>query len=171
MASPIQSFIDNYHELNSFLLSQERISESVELNNHYRKVLLLSCASYYEDQITKIIQEFVKQSSNDERIFDFLNNKAIQRQYHTFFNWKESNINSFLGLFGSEFKKKVSSEIKANEDLQKQVKAFLEIGDERNKMVHENFLEYQLEKTMDEIICLHNEAIKFVEYLQNKFLT
>lgn len=169
MISPIQSFINDYQELYTFLTSQGKISESIEVNDHYRKILLLSCASYYESQITNIIQEFIKKNSTDERVFDFLNNKAIQRQYHTLFNWKETNINSFLGLFGSDFKQRISNEIKASEDLQKQVKAFLEIGNERNKMVHGNFLEYQLEKTIEEISSLHNEATKLIEYIRSIF--
>jgi len=169
MISPIQSFIDDYKELYAFLTSQGKISESVEVNNHYRKILLLSCASFYESEITNIIRGFIKKHSDDDRVFDFLNNKALHRQYHTFFSWSESNINSFLGLFGSDFKQKIAQEIKNNEDLQKQVKAFLEIGNERNKMVHGNFLEYKLDKTIEEISLLHNEAIKLIEYLHSIF--
>ena len=171
MSSSIQIFIDNYYELRSFLLSQNRISDSINLNDNYRKVLLFSCASYYEYLITTILQNFAKHNSSDERIYYFLNNRAIQRQYHTFFRWEQtsSNINHFLGLFGSEFKAKISNEIGKSKELQEQIRAFLAIGNERNKMAHENFCEYKLEKTMDEIISLHNDAIKFVEYLQNIF--
>ncbi|MBE6859303.1 MAG: hypothetical protein E7498_07720 [Ruminococcus sp.] len=167
MLSPIQKFVEDYKELSNFLTSQAKISESIEVNNHYRKILLLSCASFYENQITSIIQEFVKKHSTDDRVFDFMNNKAIQRQYHTFFNWNEKNINSFLGLFGADFKQKIANEIKSNEELQSQVKAFLEIGNERNKMVHGNFLEYKLEKTIDEIFSLHIEASKLIEYIRS----
>lgn len=169
MVSPIQSFIQEYQELYNFLMLQGKISESIEVKNHYRKILLLSCASFYEMQITNLIQEFVKSHSTDERVFDFLNNKAIQRQYHTYFNWKENNINSFLGLFGSEFKAKISSEIKKNDNLQKYVRSFIAIGNERNKMVHENYLEYKLDKTFEEIVDLHNEAYKLIEFLCSCF--
>lgn len=168
MISPIQNLIDDYQELHKFLISEGKISEAVEINNHYRKILLLSCASYYESQIIYIIQEFVKKHSTDERIFVFMNNKAIQRQYHTLFDWESSNINKFLGLFGSEFKCKVSKEINDNK-LQEYVKAFLTIGNERNKMVHENFLEYKMDKTFEEIVELHSKAINFIEYLSKTF--
>lgn len=168
MTSPIQSLIDNYQELHTFLISEEKISESIEINNHYRKILLLSCASYYESQITDIIRKFVKMHSNDEKILIFVDNKAIQRQFHTLFDWESSNINKFLGLFGSEFKRKVSKDITDN-NLQEYIKAFLTIGNERNKMVHDNFLEYKLNKTFEEIVELHNKAIKFIEYLKETF--
>jgi hypothetical protein len=53
--------------------------------------------------------------------------------------------------------------------LSKQISSFLEIGAERNKMVHQNFLEYQLEKTFDEIVKLHKEALNFINYIKSKF--
>jgi hypothetical protein len=36
-------------------------------------------------------------------------------------------------------------------------------------MVHENFMEYRLEKTFEEIATLHNSAIKLIEYLEKEF--
>lgn len=167
--SPIQRFINNYSELYEFLVKQNEISQSIQVNEHYRKILLLSCASYYEKQIIQIIKNFVESKTEDERILSFINNKAINRQYHTYFQWEQTNnINNFLGLFGEEFKKTVSKEIKANEDLSKQIKAFIEIGAERNKMVHQNFLEYKLEKTFDEIVALHKDAICFIDFIKSK---
>lgn len=167
MSSPIQKFIHDYKELNDFLMSKGQFSSSVDVNEHYRKILLLSCASYYETQIIDILKMFVKVNTNDDRIVSFMSNKAIKRQYYTYFNWDQTNnINSFLGLFGDEFKTTISNEIKENSNLSLQVKAFLEIGSERNKMVHQNFLEYKLDKTFDEIVELNNKAQMFIEYIR-----
>ncbi|MDO4719877.1 MAG: HEPN domain-containing protein [Peptostreptococcaceae bacterium] len=99
-----------------------------------------------------------------------IRNKAIKRQYHTYFDWNQTNnINHFLGLFGRDFKNIIAKEIKDNSDLARQVQAFLEIGLERNKMVHQNFLDYNLEKTFDEIRELHEQATSFIEYMENVF--
>ncbi len=170
MSTPIQKLIDNYYELYDLLVKQGEISQSIQVNEHYRKILLLSCASYYEKQITQIIKDFVMLKTEDERIISFVNNKAINRQYHTYFQWDQTNnINQFLGLFGAEFKKTIAEEIKSSDELSKQISSFLEIGAERNKMVHQNFLEYQLEKTFDEIVKLHKEALNFINYIKSKF--
>ena len=142
---------------------------AININEHFRKVLLLSCASYFESQITGTIIEFVESNSRDARICCFLKNKALKRQYHTLFNWEANNINAFLGLFGEDFKDKISKEIKDNSELSQQAKDFLIIGNERNKMVHENFLEYKLDKTFEEIVVLHNSAMKFIEYIKDIF--
>lgn len=170
MSTPIQKFIEDYNDLQKILIGNGEISSSITVNEHYRKIFLLSCASFYETEIIEIIREFVFRNSKDNRVFELLNKKAIQRQYHTYFNWDQTNnINQFLGCFGEEFKIKISSEIKNDENLSQYVKAFLIIGSERNKMVHGNFLEYKLEKTFEEIIQLHNDAKQFIEYLKKVF--
>ena len=74
-----------------------------------------------------------------------------------------------MGLFGENFKKEVSTIISQDEVLKEQMKAFLQLGNERNKMVHENFLVYNLEKTFDEIIQLNEKAEKFVDFLRKEF--
>ena len=170
MGSPIQTLIDDYRDLNNFLMANGQVSESLTVAEHYRKILLLSCASYYETRIVEVIKKFVESKASDERISAFVSNKAISRQYHTYFNWDQtSNINSFLGLFGVDFKDKITAEIKADKDLQEQIKAFLTIGSERNKMVHNNFLECKLDKTFDEIVVLQEKANLFIEYLEKIF--
>ena len=132
--------------------------------------MLFSCASYYETKIVEIIKAFVTSKSCDSRISEFVNNKAIQRQYHTYFDWKQTNnINTFLGMFGQDFKEEVLAEIKASENLAEQIKSFMIIGSERNKMAHGNFLEYKLNKTFDEIVELQEKANHFIEYLESKF--
>ena len=89
MGSPIQTLIDDYRDLNQFLMANGKVSESLTVAEHYRKILLLSCASYYETRIVEIIKAFVTSKSCDSRISEFVNNKAIQRQYHTYFDWKQ----------------------------------------------------------------------------------
>ena len=120
--------------------------------------------------LCRLIKKFVEVKASDDRISAFVSNKAISRQYHTYFNWDQTNnINSFLGLFGADFKDKITSEIKEDKDLQEQIKAFLTIGSERNKMVHNNFLECKLDKTFDEIVALQEKANLFIEYLEKIF--
>jgi len=171
MNSPIQRLVDQYEELYKSLLDKGEVSCAIEVAEHYRKILLLSCASYYECQVISMIQALVKRNSVDRRVFEFLNNKALQRQYHTFFEWKNyniPNINKFLSLFGADFKDEVSKEIKQSDDLKSCVISFLTIGNDRNLIVHENFLEYKLEKTFEEILDLHHKAERFVCFLEKK---
>lgn len=170
MSSPIQTLINDYKDLNQFLMESGQVSQALIVAEHYRKILLLSCASYYETRIVEIIKSFVANKSQDVRIISFINNKAISRQYHTYFDWDSKNVNKFLSLFGPDFADEVSTEIKNDKNLEQQAKAFITIGSERNKMVHNNFLECTLEKTFDEIVDLQNKASLFVEFLESKFI-
>jgi RiboL-PSP-HEPN len=92
-------------------------------------------------------------------------NKAVARQYHTWFNWCDNNANQFFGLFGAEFKAQMSELVKGSEEMQRSVRAFLELGNERNRLVHQDFATFSMEKTLDEIYRLYQSALMFVDAL------
>lgn len=152
-----------------FLQKKEEISLQNFSEDNLKKVLLLASASYFETQIQQIVEEFAnKSSNNNDALVNFLKNKAINRQYHTYFSWDANNANTFLRLFGESFKENFNS----NKDskLENSIKAFLEIGRERNRLVHQNFANYTIEKTSKEIFDLHNSAIFFVEEFKNQIM-
>jgi len=165
----LDNFIKNYEDLKKLLIGSSEISFQSFVEPHLTKTFLLSCASFYENRIQEILKEFMMNSTNDERLISFATNKGIKRQYHQYFEWESNNINNFLGLFGEKFKSDISNEIKQNDDLQKGIKAFLVIGNLRNKIVHGNFLGYSLPNTFDEIAEMNKNAIIFLTFLQEKF--
>lgn len=165
----IETFSEQYKDLVNNLLVQNELSLKNFAEEHFRKNLLLSCASFHEKEIQSIIIRFVeiKSNSNDE-IINFVQNKAIKRQYHTYFDWEGRKANCFFGLFGTAFKEKIRQDINNNEEIKKAMEDFLAIGDERNKMAHCNFLDYKLEKTFDEIIELNDSALKFIRFMEQQ---
>ena len=62
--------------------------------------------------------------------------------YHTWFKWDDTNANQFFGLFGSEFKLAMNNRVKESEELRTSIRAFLEIGNERNRLVHQDYVVY-----------------------------
>jgi hypothetical protein len=164
MATIIDSLYEENESLLRHLESAKEISLSAHANGLFRKTLLLSIASYFEsvvvDGIVTIVGEF---TSGVEAILEFVKNKAIERQYHTYFQWERRNANSFFGLFGAEFKEFMSGMIKADADFDASIKAFLELGELRNQLVHQNFATFPLEKTAQEIYALYQKALPFVE--------
>ena len=171
MFAKIDNFVSDYEELKEFLLSNMKVTYQIGVEDQLRKVFLLSCASNHEKIIQDIIKTFIDAHSDDECVLCFATNKAINRQYHTYFTWDANNINNFLGLFGSEFKMRVTEKISKIPKMQSNIKAFLTLGNERNMMVHEDYLSYQLEKTLDEIKVLNDDAMLFISFLQERFLT
>ena len=97
------------------------------------------------------------------KIIALVQAKAINRQYHTWFKWDESNANAFFSLFGKDFKAAMTAHVKGDSELQASIQSFLEIGNNRNLMVHLDFATFALEKTLDEIYASYKKALLFVD--------
>lgn len=169
-ATFIDALFSEQKELIGFLQQQGQLSYSQSVEVFLSKTLLLSCASYFESRITNAISDYTKRVSNaDEALSSLVRTKAIERQYHTYFQWREGNrsANPFFAMFGSALKDSAKQELK-NAELSQASAAFLELGDLRNLLVHENFASYPLEKTADEIYQLYGLALRFVIYIENK---
>lgn len=151
-------------------MDNSELSLSVAVDANFRKAILLASASYFEKRVCELITDYARSHVSDERLICFINNKALSRQYHTFFNWDAKNCNNFLGLFGDDFKREFASKISANPLLEVAIKNFIEIGGERNRMVHQDFGQYSLEKTSEEIINLHVAAKSFILELRSSLI-
>jgi hypothetical protein len=162
------TIIDRLYENNEMLLSYLRENGEYSLlsneESSFPKVLLLAVASYFEEKVKQILLDFFQEQTTPP-LFHFVKNKAIERQYHTFFNWKAANANQFFGLFGEEFKDFMDAEIKDNDTLNDAIRAFMEIGRTRNALVHENFATFPLQKTAKEIYDLYQQALLFLQML------
>ena len=151
-------------------LGQAEVSLQVTAEEAFRKNLLVTAASYFEREIkSHLIREVEKSSSRNEAIVAFVRNRAIERQYHTYFQWDRRNANSFFGLFGERFKSYMSDRVHADHAYEKAVQAFLELGRERDRLVHQDFGTFPLEKTSEEIFGLYKQACPFVNSLERSF--
>jgi hypothetical protein len=79
--------------------------------------------------------------------------------------WDEANANQFFSMFGAGFKSTMSRRVKESEELRASVVAFLEVGNERNKLVHQDYATFSMEKTLDEIYELYQKATRLVDCL------
>lgn len=160
------------NSLVDYLKSQQQLSFYAEAENNFRKTILLSAASYFEKEISETVIEFAKShTNNNELIISLIKQKAVSRQYHTYFDWeKATNANKFFSLFGEDFKNKMIKKVKEDILLEASIKAFLEIGQERNKMVHQNFAEIVIDKTADEIYTLYQSALFFVDTVKKELI-
>lgn len=148
------------------VLGDSEPSLATVVNENFRKSLLLAAASYFEHRISSCVVEFVRDAvQGNELVVEIVRNKAVSRQYHTWFNWADKNANSFFGLFGAKFKEKMVAKVRSDEVLEKAIIAFLEVGNERNKLVHQDFASFSLEKTLQEIYATYKRASVFVDTL------
>lgn len=165
----VEHTYNKIHAILRFLSDKGEVTFQTDVDNYFRKNFLLTIASYFEDEITKLLIEFTKnKSSNSDELTSFVKNKAIARQYHTYFRWDSRNANYFLGLFGEVFKAQCTKDIDKNEELSNAISAFIEIGETRNNLVHNNFATFPIEKTTEELFNLYKSAINFILYLRTK---
>ena len=148
MATVVDRLHADFAALAAYLDAGAEPSLRSTADETFRKALLLSAASYFET-----IPEFVR-------------NKALSRQYHTLFDWNADNANKFFSLFGDPFKAYMQKRLKEDASLVQAVQAFMEVGRERNRLVHMDFGTFALEKTSDEIYQLFSAAYRFVSDLR-----
>lgn len=166
--SIIQAIYNRNKEIASFLNQAGEITYESEVRDTFRKILVLAIASYFEKEVKEIILSFVRKKSQSELIPNFVERKAVERQYHKFFQWDKPNVNNFLGLWGVEFKKRCQDMIAGNDELETAVKDFIELGKSRNELVHLDFASYQLPKNDEEYYALYVSAERFIQFLREQ---
>ncbi|ACH39971.1 hypothetical protein Gbem_2968 [Citrifermentans bemidjiense Bem] len=176
--TPVEILNEEYKCIIAFLDGSGQPSLSSDVNKYFKKVITLSSASYFEHRIQEVLVRFISQeSSGNTKVVSFFKKKAITMQYHTYFDWGEKdnpnkpgkNANVFFALFGEEFKRLASEEIKKDPILEESMKAFLELGHLRNILVHSNFAAYSFDnKNTEEIFLLYQAATKFVKFIEDK---
>lgn len=154
-------------ELYNYLLGKGEISFATYIDNVYKKVLVLSAASYFESKISELISKYAaKASGSDKRIVKLIESKVIERQYHTLFDWKANNTNTFWKLFGEETKESVRQKINGDEKLKTAEQCFIDLGRQRNLLVHENFAEFDVNITVEEIYKKYCKACNFISLIE-----
>lgn len=160
----VDRLFDEHQRLIELLDANNEVSLRLSTDATLRKVLILSAASYFEKRIKRSIMDFVRTASEGSAcLMSLVERKAVERHYHTYFQWSGNNANSFFALFGPEFKTRMRERVREDVALAESVRAFLSIGQERNKMVHEDFGSYPLNKTTEEIMTLYRGALRFVD--------
>ena len=106
-------------------------------------------------------------SGSHEVITDFIDKQALERKYHSLFQWEASNANKFFSLFGEDMKKSLALEAKQDPP-SSAISDFLFLGATRNELVHENFAAFSLDVTADDIMRKFRNASTFVDWFRSK---
>ena len=164
MPTAVDRLYEEFRDASEHLRSKGEISLGSAMDNNARKAILLAAASYFEYRLaTDVLSFCVEISGKNSLVPALVKNKAIERQYHTWFDWKKNNANVFYGLFGPEFKLHMEDLLKTEESFNENIRAFLEIGRDRNRLVHEDYATFSLEKTTKEIFERYKTAMLFID--------
>jgi hypothetical protein len=172
MASDVDRIHKEFTDLIEFLAKNGEISLRSSADDTFRKVLTISAASYFEHVLTGIVMEFVEETVSAETMVTALvRNRVVSRQYHSWFTWDAKNANGFFGMFCDGFKTHMTALVKGTPELDKAIKAFLELGEGRNMLAHQNFAAFAMQKTSDEIFKLYQDAMPFIESVRTELRT
>ncbi len=162
----VERLHDNFVALREFLQGNDGVNLLPVVEENFPKALLIAAASHFERRLTEAVKDFAREVTTDDHpLVSLIEAKAIKRQYHTWFNWQGArNANSFFALFGAAFKRYAEDAVDRDDALNDSVRAFLEIGRERNQIVHEDFADSTINKTSEEIYGLYRSATVFVDW-------
>ena len=163
--TPVDRLHGEFTQLLAFLDANGEVSLRSMADGNFRKALLLAAASYFERRLASSIVDFAGEVTSTDHVVRWLvERKAVERQYHTWFDWTSRNANQFFKLFGRAFSDHAKTLVDNTESLSSSIQAFLEIGRDRNRLVHQDFASFPLEKTSGEIYETYRSATEFVEW-------
>ena len=169
MDSPVDKLFADHKALLAFLAEKGELSHQTTAAAVFGKSLLLGIASFFESRIQEIVTAFIHaKTKGDAAVLAFAKKKGIERQYHTWFDWKTQSANSFFALFGQAFGEECKKLVRESAELQEGIVAFLDLGNTRNELVHLNFVTFVLEKTPDEVFALYKKALTFITWLEQR---
>jgi len=166
MATVVEAFYGEFVAIVQLLDRYGAVSFRNTVNDNFRKTLLLCAASHFEHRITSDVISFCSEVTKGNSLIPALvKSRAVARQYHTWFSWNANNANAFFASFGDEFRDYMVKRVENNDELARSIRDFMEIGRDRNRLVHQDFGNFTLEKTAEEIFALYASAIVFVELI------
>lgn len=182
----IANLVDDFNKVQELLLPVEPTTAQ-NLSVHLTKILILACASFYEQQLQSAYIKYADREAlkYGTKPHSFNIDKKDKSVYQKFSFGKiedPKDLNELpdikrmlkpLRAFGEAFGQQVYEEINGNEEKEKQLKAFQEMFAIRNLIAHHTFVEFASDgirgKSFLDIKNMHEEALKFVDYLKEKF--
>ena len=165
MPSPVALLKAEHDELLVRFL-QDEPSLAISISATLVKALLLAGASELEVEFQLHLRDyFTEVTKGTSPAVEFVTKKGINRQFHTYFNWDNPNVNSFFALFGPEFKAAMTVRLRTDEALTTGIRDFLSLGARRNEVVHKNFAAFSLTMTAEEVFHLYKSAKTFCDAL------
>jgi hypothetical protein len=162
----VDSIYREYQEVHNYLSASGEISHAQVVMDAFRRNLVVSAASLFEQLIKDAIMDFSNHRTGDDPAIACLVRIAlVERGFHQMFSWKDSSPNSFFAYFGDPLGSSMRKTCSDNPELKLAAKRFLELGELRNSMVHSNFAMFSFENTPEEAFAKYRQAKIFVDYV------
>lgn len=163
----ISTFYEEQNTIREYLQRNGELSLSASVEAILSKTLIIMGASFFEKCIREAVFEKVKRLSSLS-VSEFCRILAIERKYHSWFNWNNRNANQFFSLFGEHGKLVLRERVLKDEKLCSSVESFMYVGSQRNAIVHEDFASQTITATAAEIMTRIYDALHFVNFVADE---
>lgn len=164
----VESLFEDYQGLVSDLSTQSP-SGLAALNRSYHKVLLVAAASSLEDRV-KLITESIFQRHGRDELGHFVSSRVLVRGYHGLFDWKAEKAQPYFASFGDDCGKDFKATLQSDDNLRSEHDSFMKLGNLRNLVVHNDYANYSINITPDEVMTSYRKAILFTARFEGLIL-
>jgi hypothetical protein len=165
----IEMLFDQLSRLVESLKLTGEPSLAISVSEVASKSLLIAAASRFEAQFTEMFAQVAAQLSTPA-IAEFALNQGVTRKFHTLFDWSSGNANTFYKLLGKDFKERAGQRAVTDDAFARSIKEFVDIGNDRNKLVHSDFASFPLTATLDELVERYRLARSFLPNIRDLLL-
>lgn len=163
----VERIFKEIQAIEAVLLKNPEPSDIDSFRNSSSKHLLMASASYFERLVCDTIIHHCQSKAPSDTVVNFIQKQALDRKYHTLFDWRANNVNQFFRLFGTGFSNWISNNIQ--DEISEGIKEFIYIGSMRNQLVHNNYATFNIDDTYNDIWNKFQKALRFVEWLPEQF--
>jgi hypothetical protein len=165
----IEVLFDQFSRLVESLKLTGEPSLAISVSEVASKSLLIAAASRFEAEFSDMFARVASRLSTPA-IAAFALNQGVTRKYHTLFDWKVGNANTFYGLLGEAFRERATQLAAGDVEFATSVTEFVSIGNERNKLMHSDFVSFPLTATLEELIGRYRVARNFLPSIKKLLL-
>ena len=109
----------------------------INTRSAFAKAMVLAAGNWLERRTVQTLLDFARGAASKETLVLLVRRRVLDYKFHTLFDWRSGTVNSFLGIFGDDFKGKAKKAAKENDDVHRASLDFMELVGERNGLAHD----------------------------------
>ncbi|MGI9250178.1 MAG: HEPN domain-containing protein [Pseudohongiellaceae bacterium] len=170
----LERLFQMYHEV--LKETDEILPVGLLLQETLLKTIVISVASHLERMTIITIRNLVGTlvGHQGQIIENFVYNKMLDRNFHSLFQWDKRQANKFYSYFSgsnkdeANFTEFMKGKVRKDSDFNEAVESFLELGEQRNNLVHNDLASAQLDNiTIEDIERKYQAAQGFLPKFYN----
>ena len=146
-------------------IAKEDATLLVDTRSTFAKTMILAAGNWLERRTVHVLVDFATSASSGQTLVSFVKTGALERRFHTLFDWNSGNVNSFLGKFGKDFRNKVKLAVQENNDVLLASHDFVNLVAERNALAHSSRLADEAQFTASDVRAKFYNAAGWVSWI------